>query len=163
MLKPEVLRNMSIAVDGVGQAGAIMSIDLPEIVLSVEDYKAGGLDMPIEVETGMEKLSLAFTVNRIDSRLQAGLGKSISYTVRGALDSDGEIKPFTIKMRGRANKVARGTLEAGSMAETTVEVNLRYYEEIIDGKTVTKIDAERMIRVINGVDQLAEQRAAIGV
>ena len=163
MLKPEVLKNMNLSVDGVGQAGAIKSIALPEIAYSVEDYKAGGLDMPIEIETGMEKLSLSFTVNRIDSRLQAGLGQSVSYTVRGALDEDGQVKPFVIKMRGRANKVARGALEAGTMAETTVDVNLRYYEEIIDGKTVTKIDAERMIRLINGVDQLADQRAAIGV
>ncbi|WP_033730345.1 phage major tail tube protein, partial [Pseudomonas putida] len=42
-------------------------------------------------------------------------------------------------------------------------VSLTYYKLEVDGRTVYEIDALGMRRVIDGVDQLAEQRAALGL
>lgn len=40
---------------------------------------------------------------------------------------------------------------------------VRRYRLEIDGRIVHDIDAERMVRVVDGVDQLAGQRAALGI
>jgi len=41
--------------------------------------------------------------------------------------------------------------------------SLTYYREVHDGRTINEIDVINMIRVIDGVDQLAEHRANIGL
>ena len=40
---------------------------------------------------------------------------------------------------------------------------LRYYKLEIDGETIHEIDVENMTRVINGTDQLAARRRALGL
>jgi P2 family phage contractile tail tube protein len=51
----------------------------------------------------------------------------------------------------------------GGKQTTTLTYSLRKYSETINGVAAVNIDAENMIRVINGVDQLADQRAALGL
>ncbi len=42
-------------------------------------------------------------------------------------------------------------------------VNAHYYKLTIGGKELIEIDAENMMRKINGVDQLALLQAALGI
>ena len=43
------------------------------------------------------------------------------------------------------------------------KVPLTYYKIIVDGKELVEIDALNTIFIVDGVDKLAEHRAAIGL
>jgi len=47
------------------------------------------------------------------------------------------------------------------MLKCTVAAN--YYKLTIDGKELIEIDAENMIRKIDGVDQMTSMRTALGI
>ena len=66
-------------------------------------------------------------------------------------------------MRGSFREVDAGTWKAGDKATLKCMVAARYYKLAIDGDNAIEIDAENMIRTVNGVDQMATIRAAIGV
>ena len=38
-----------------------------------------------------------------------------------------------------------------------------YYKVIVDGETVIEIDTVNMVEIVDGVDMMAEHRAAIGL
>lgn len=167
MLNPHSLRNINCFIDGKGYAGAIESIKLPTLAIKTEDYNGGGLDADIELDMGMEKLEAEIVINRNEADLFKGFGlnssERVNYTIRAAYDEDGTVRPVVIKMAGGTKSITRDDQKSGMVAKTTLAVSLRYYEESIDGTTVARIDVDNNVREINGVDQLADIRAAIGV
>lgn len=56
-----------------------------------------------------------------------------------------------------------GDWKPGDKAEIKHSIGLTYYKLEVDGRTVYEIDPIGMRRVINGVDQLAAQRSALGL
>jgi len=55
-----------------------------------------------------------------------------------------------------------GSWSAGDKSELKVSIAARHYSLSIDNQDVILIDVPNMTRVINGVDALADIRAAIG-
>jgi Phage tail tube protein FII len=58
---PKILRNFNVFVDGRGYAGKIDEITLPKLTIKTDEYRAGGMDIPINIDMGMEKLEADFT------------------------------------------------------------------------------------------------------
>ncbi|MNJ22116.1 Phage tail tube protein FII [compost metagenome] len=56
-----------------------------------------------------------------------------------------------------------GDWKPGDKAEIKHNVAVTYYKLEVDGRLVYEIDPLGMKRVINGVDQLAAQRSALGL
>ncbi|MBC7213290.1 MAG: phage major tail tube protein [Pseudomonas sp.] len=75
----------------------------------------------------------------------------------------GKINPVVVTLRGSLKEVDMGDWKAGDKAEIKHNVSLTYYKLEVDGRTVYEIDALGMKRVIEGVDQLAAQRTALGL
>ena len=48
MLK-DTLKNMNLFVNGKGYAGVIDEITLPKLTVKTEEYRGGGMDMPIDM------------------------------------------------------------------------------------------------------------------
>ncbi len=65
---PKILRNFNVFVDGRGYAGKIEEITLPKLTIKTEEYRAGGMDIPISIDMGMEKLE-AVLLNMIQNSL----------------------------------------------------------------------------------------------
>lgn len=63
---PRVLKNMNLFVDGRGYAGRIDEIQLPKLTLKTEEHRAGGMDLPVEIDLGMEKLEAQLTISDYD-------------------------------------------------------------------------------------------------
>ena len=102
---PKVLKNMNLFVDGRGYAGRIDEIELPKLTLKTEEHRAGGMDLPVEIDLGMEKLEATLTLSDYDPELFKLYGlvdnDSIAITVRGAIQAQGDTaKPVVINMRG---------------------------------------------------------------
>ncbi len=62
----DILKNMALFVDGRGYAGNVEELTLPKLTMKTEEFRGGGMDAPIEVEMGMEKLECEFTLTRFD-------------------------------------------------------------------------------------------------
>ena len=164
----DVLRNVNLFVDGRGYAGRVSEVNLPKLTVKTEEYRDGGMDAPVEIDMGLEKLECNFSTSSIDAALLQswGLapGNPVPVTFRGALESeDGAVKAVVARVRGQVKEVDWGTWKPGEKAPLKCMIAVRYYEMTIDGAQIHEIDVPNMKRVVNGVDRLAEQRAALGI
>ena len=163
-----ILKNVNMFVDGRGFAGQIMEVNLPKLTVKMEEHRDGGMDAPAEIDMGLEKLECDFSTSRIDAGLLRSWGLApgnlIPLTFRGALESeDGVVTPAVASVRGQVKEIDWGTWKAGEKVPLKCGVAVRYYKFEHGGELIHEIDVDNMIRIVNGVDRLAEQRAALGI
>lgn len=165
---PEILANMNLFVDGVSFQGDVPSLTLPKLTLKMEEHRPGGMDMPIEMDVGMEKMESNFTTTgvRKESLKFYGLadGNAFNGTFRGSFKGQkGETKAVIVTQRGTLKELDMGDWKPGDKAELKHAVALTYYKLEVAGEVIYEIDPAGMKRVINGVDQLAGQRRDLGL
>ncbi|TYO70556.1 phage major tail tube protein [Pseudomonas sp. CK-NBRI-02] len=165
---PETLANLNLFVDGVSFQGDVPSLTLPKLTLKMEEHRPGGMDMPVEMDLGMEKLEAAFSTTgvRREALKFFGLADASAFngTFRGAFKGlKGKITPVVVTLRGALKEVEMGDWKSAEKAEIKHSIAVTFYKLEVDGRPVYEIDALGMKRVINGVDQLAAQRAALGL
>lgn len=164
---PRVLKNFSLFVDGRGLAGTVDTLTLPKLTLKTEEYRGGGMDAPVELDMGMEKLEGTFALAEYNPDMMALYGlasPNTQLTARGAMRRDGEdAVAVVVNMTGQVKEVDPGDWKAGDMSTGTFAYALRYLKITIGGRVVVEIDKVNMIRRIDGVDQLQSIRTAIGV
>lgn len=163
-----VLKNCNLSVDGRGFAGNFKELKLPELSLKLEEFRAGGMDAPISIDKGMEQLVFTFNATKMcaDTLALFGVSKNngVQLTARGVVESyDGSTQPVLVNMTGKVTKIAQGAWAPGGDATTEYTLNLNYYKYTQDGNTVHEVDVLNMKRIINGTDQLAEHRSALGL
>lgn len=168
MAANDILKYLNLFVDGRGYAGKIEEYNPPDLTVSTEEFRAGGMDAPIDIDMGLEKLTCSFVLPSYDADVLALFGvksgAAVQLTARGSLESrDGTTKAVQHKMQGKVISLARGTWGSGNKPSLTVTVSLTYYSEIVDQRAINEIDVINMVRIIDGVDQLAEHRANIGL
>ena len=165
---PRVLKNFSLFVDGRGLAGTISTLTLPTLTTKMEEFRGGGMDVPVDIDMGMEKLETSFELFDYEENILSlyGLadGAATQVTARGALRRDGEAAvPMIVNMTGVIKEMNPGDWVSGDKTSMTCSMSLRYLKITIGGREVVEIDKVNMIRRINGVDQLESIRTAIGV
>ena len=164
----DILRNVNLFVDGRGYAGCVQMVQLPKLALATEEHRAGGMDAPVEIDMGMEKLEATWSMDSVDADLlrRWGLsaGEQTAAVFRGALQSeDNTVKSVAATCRGVLREVDWGDWKPGEKATLKCTMAVRRYTLAVDGETVHDIDVANMVRVVDGVDQLAAQRAALGI
>ncbi len=165
---PRVLKNMNLFVDGRGYAGRVDEIELPKLTLKTEEHRAGGMDLPVEIDLGMEKLESTMTISDFDPEVFRLFGlldrQDTPITVRGAIQRQGEpAQPVVIAMRGGWKEIDSGTWKPGDKSTLKVSAALNYFRLSINAQEVVEIDAKNMLRRIGGTDQLASIKNAIGI
>lgn len=168
MAARDVLKNLNLWVDGRGQAGQLQEYNPPKLTLQTEEARMGGMDVPIDLTMGMEKLVADFTLIGYDKDVLALFGvvegAFVPLTVRGALESfDGTVTPVVHTMRGKITELDKGTWTPGQPAPLKGTMSLVYYKEQHGSTVIHEIDVENMVRVVNGVDALAKIRSALGM
>jgi P2 family phage contractile tail tube protein len=168
MAASDVLKNFNLFVDGKGQAGKVEEVNPPKLTLKTEEFRAGGMDAPIEITMGMEKLESDFSMVSFDREVLSLFGVRegavVPFVLRGALESmDGTITPIVHTMRGKIKEIDQGTTKAGDKPTLKVSLALTYYKLQHGDTTVHEVDVENMVRVVNGVDALASTRSALGI
>ncbi|QSH40921.1 phage major tail tube protein [Lentisphaerota bacterium ZTH] len=163
-----ILANCNVFVDGKGYAGKCEELSLPKLTLKTEEFRGGGMDAPVEIDMGMEKLEAAFDLNGYESDVLkfygVADGNKVPLRFKGAQrQSDGAIKPVDIEMTGMLKEIDMGSWKAGERAKTKYTMNLNYYKFSLDGNVIYEIDIMNNIRKINGKDQKAAERKAIGM
>ena len=168
MAARDVRKNLNLFVDGRGYAGQIEEFNPPKLALVTEDFRAGGMDAPIELTMGMEKLEADFSLISYDkdvlSLFGVAEGSLVPFVAREALESfDGTVTPVVHTMRGKIRELDPGTSKAGDKPSLKIAMALTYYKLQHGDTTVIEIDVENMVRSINGVDALAGIRNALGL
>ena len=66
-------------------------------------------------------------------------------------------------MRGMLKELDMGDWKPGDKAENKYAMALQYYKLEVDGRVMYEIDMVNCVRVIDGVDQMADVRSALGL
>ena len=165
---PEVLYNTNMFVDGVSLSGDVPSLTLPKLTLKTDEYRAGGMDGSIEIDMGMEKLEASFTTNGVRKEVLKFFGlldqTAFNGSFRGAFKGQkGAVKQVVATFRGGLKEVDPGDWKPGDKAEFKYAIAVSYYKLEIDGRVMYEIDLLASVRMIDGVDQLAAVRTALGL
>ena len=165
---PQVLSNCNAFVDGISFAGDVPTLSLPKLTQKTDDYQGGGMLSPVEIAMGLEKLEAAFTTNgvRRESLKYFGLVDQTACNIvfRGAFKGlRGVVTPVIVTMRGGIKEVDMGDWKPADKAEIKHAVKLVYYKLEIDGRVMYEIDPLNMVMVVDGVDQAAAERSALGL
>ncbi|RMS80092.1 phage major tail tube protein [Pseudomonas savastanoi] len=165
---PQILTNTNLFVDGVNFSGDVPGLTLPKMTAKTEEYRGGGMAGPIEVDMGLEKMEASFTTNgvRRESLKYFGLSDQTAFngTFRGSFKGQkGVVTPVVATLRGMLKEVDPGEWKPATVAEIKHSIAVSYYKLEVDGRVIYEIDMVNMVRVIDGVDQLAAERAALGL
>lgn len=168
MAARDVRKNLNLFVDGQGQAGQIEEFNAPKLTLQTEDFRGGGMDAPVKLTMGMEGLECDFSLvsyrRQVLALFGVAEGQFIPFVAREALESfDGTVTPVVHTMRGKITEMDPGSSKPGQIAPIKIAMSLVYYKLEHGGQVIHEVDVENMVRVVNGVDVLAAQRAALGI
>lgn len=163
-----VFKNVNLFFAGNSFAGEVVEVTLPKLRVKTEEFRGGGMDAPVDITQGMEKLTTDFTVKEFSPLLLGSVspreGADQSFIMRGALeDWDGTVSPMVVIMRGKVTEMDRGSLKPGGEAQVKISMTLDYYSEEIGSEMVTEIDVMNMTYLANGKDMLADIRNALGM
>ena len=104
-MNPRVLKNFGVFVDGRGYLGRAEEVQLPSLTIKTEEFRAGGRDIPLEIDMGMEAMETKFISAEFDQELwkEFGIddGLKTRIVVRGALRRDpDEAIPLVATLHG---------------------------------------------------------------
>ncbi len=163
---PKKLKKFTAFVDGTGYLGKVEEVESPKLTLKMEEYRAGSMDAPVEIDMGMEKLEATITFAEYSEELftKFGLvdGADVPLTLRGAIQADSDADAVIIELRGQIRELDPGSWKGGDNTTLKVAVAIRYYKLTIAKNEIVEIDVVNMIRKIKGKDQLESQRKALG-
>jgi P2 family phage contractile tail tube protein len=164
--KLQTLKNFTLFIEGFGYAGAIEEIQLPTLKIKTDEHRVGGMDAPLDLDMGMEKLEASFTLTKLDPYALSMLGASPSpkWSARGSIiDDQGNERPAIAKAQGICTASEPSAFKSGEKATYKFSFTLHFYEYAVDGEEVYFIDVKNMVRRIGGIDQLAQTRANLAI
>lgn len=161
-----ILKFYQLFIDGKGYAAEAEEVQPPNLALLMEEFRGGGMDAAIDVDMGMEKLTASFNLTSAskDALARFGLAGETGFTLRGSVESlDGTKEPIVQQWRGKISSVEPATWQGGQKVGWSYNLSLSYYRYEQGGRVIHEIDVLNMIRIVDGVDQLEEHRANIGM
>lgn len=164
-----VLKNYALFVDGLGFFGEIDSVTLPTLSEVGDDHRGAGMDGSTWIPLGMEPMEMTFVVVSHSPEAMELFGRSAPKHFNVLLKSahtdtnNSAVRPGVIAARGHVSSFEPGEWKAGEKAMATFTMKLIYYRVEVAGRVSIEIDIENAVKVIGGVDQLAAERAALGI
>ena len=162
-----ILTNCTLFIDNIGYAGNVDTLQLPNLTLKTEEHRGAGMDAPIEIDMGMEKMEASFTLSGYDETALSCFGENAgerTFTIRGALRKlSGEVVSVVAKMNGLVKTLENGEWKPGEKATLNLTLAVTYYEYTHGGRTIHNVDPANMQRIINGTDQLSAIRSALNI
>lgn len=167
---PRKLKNFSLFVDGRGYAGRIEEMTPPVLARHMEDYRAGGMEAPIEIDLGQEKLECTFALGEYNEDVLRQYGcrdhAGVQLRMTGALERDSVSRDITaveISLRGRWREIDQGDWKGGENSVMKVSVSCSYYKLTMNDEVLIEMDVENLVHIVAGEDRLAPIRAALGI
>ena len=165
----DILNNMNLYFDGGNFVGQAQELAPPKITPKFREFMAAGMGAPVDIPTGeVEKMESSFTLNGCNSsvlkQLKVVPGSTVPFEFRGSTVSlDGSKGSVIVTQRGLIKESDYGNWKPGEDTSLKIGMTLHYYRLTIDGEVIHEIDPVNFVCVIDGVDQTAELRAALGI
>lgn len=173
MALPSKLKNFQCHAGSAGRItsyiGKIEEVELPKLTRKLEEYRGGGMDGPVSIDLGQEKLEMKLKTGGHVTDLYRDYARpginGVQLRFSGAYQQDDtcEVLSVEIYCRGRISEIDPGTGKLGDGAGESFGYALNYYRLRVNGEDIIEIDLEKMICTVDGIDRLAEIRAAIGL
>lgn len=169
MALPKKLKHFNLFGNGDNWQGMIGSLTLPPLVRQMEEYRGGGMNAPVDIDMGMEKLEFQWTPAGLIPGIFDNFGTSqldkdmLRFAGSYQRDDTAETIPVEIVVRGRHREIAMGDAESGSNNTQSVTTTVSYYKLTINGEDVIEIDVPGMVEKVRGVDRLEQHRQNIGL
>jgi P2 family phage contractile tail tube protein len=166
---PKKLKAFNVLIDGVGFAGTAEDVTPPELVRKMEEFRAGGMDTPIELDMGGEKLGLSFKLADFNSTIFEKWGNNdvsgIKMRLKGSQGGDdgNPEEPIEMILRGRWNALKLGEWKASEASSLEVEASISYYKLIINGKDIVEIDVINGNPKVNGKEMFPGRSKNLGI
>ena len=165
---PQVLYDTNLFMGGISFSGDVPSVTLPKITVKTDSFRGGGMGGEIEMDMGLEKLEASFVTTgvRREAMKYYGLADQTACNAvfRGAFKGlAGKVTPVIATLRGLLKELDMGDWKPGDKAENKYAIALQYYKLEIDNRVMYEIDMVNCVRVIDGVDQMADVRNALGL
>lgn len=168
MALPSKLKNLNLFNDGASYLGQVTEFKLPTLTRKMEEYRAGGMLGPVDIDLGQEKIEAEWKCGGLMREVLRQYGavrhNAVQLRFAGAYQREdtGDVDAVEIVIRGRHSEIDAGTGKVGDDTEFSVKTTASYYKLSINGRTEVEIDMVGMVFIVNGVDLLAAQRRAIG-
>lgn len=162
------IKNFGLFVDGNSYIGEAKEVNLPKVIKVMEEYQAGGMIAPVEIERGLEKMETDFQLAGTKLEILELMGTtelgSVVLTLRaGVSDETGAIVPHVHTVRGTLKGFESGTIKVQEGGSIKVMMAVTYYKHEIDGANALEVDAMGMVFKTGDNDVWADLRAAIGL
>jgi uncharacterized protein len=166
------LTNANIYNEGNSLAGRAEEMTLPAIKAKTSEHKALGMVMPINLPSGFEAMNGKIKWNAIYPDNIKDFGSPFTtkkLQVRANLetyDSSGRtaqtplVAYVTVRFKDALPAIS---LKQNDNAEQESEFECSYYRLEVGGEKLIEMDAFAQIFFVNGTDELAEYRAALGL
>ncbi|MFZ6640785.1 phage major tail tube protein [Undibacterium sp. TC4M20W] len=166
---PSKLKDFNLFNDGANYLGLVPELTLPKLSRKMEEYIAGGMSGPIEVDYHTEKIEFDWTAGGllVDALLQYGAvtHNAVQLRFAGAYQNDdtAEVTAVEIVVRGRHKEIEMGSAKMADKSDQKYKTTCSYYKLIINGQDIIEIDFINGVEIVGGIDRRAELRAAIGM
>lgn len=162
---PKIIKDAALSVEGVGYAGIIDNIEWPKLARKVEEYRAGGMFGPIDIDLGQEKMELAFEAAEHTAEMIAAYGvcgvAGVKFRINASAESEMNCDSHGIEamMTGRIREIDLGSHKPCELQKTKYTVSLATFKYAIDGSVLFDLDFPNNIYIVNGIDLLEKRRA----
>jgi P2 family phage contractile tail tube protein len=168
MALPNTLKGFSMFVDGFGFVGKLAGGQMPKLAIKTVEHRDGGMDTPVELDMGTEKLESSYTLEEyspiIFQRFGLMDGSRPSVTLRGSMeDESGNKIAIVSNVQGMIKEIDPQEWKVGDKTQPKFMHAADYFKLTIGGEDMVEIDAINMVRAVGGVDQLAARRANLGL
>lgn len=162
---PKIIKDAILSVDGIGYAGRVENIDWPKLARKMEEYRAGGMNGPVEIDMGGEKLEMSFEAAEQDGELISQYGvcsiNGIRFRINASAESDNPdcaSDGIEVIGTGRFREIELGSYKGGDVQKTKYAVALATFKYSRNSRTIIDIDYANNIFVVDGVDLLEKRR-----
>jgi len=165
------LTNCNVYVDGANLLGMAEEVTVPGIKTKLADHKGLGMVGTLEVPAGIDKIEAKF--KWVSIYLEAELAMATPYTtrqfqVRGSIETYTSVgltaqTPGVWLLTGALKDSGDVAFKQHDNVSKTSTLAVYHLEQYIGGKQVLLYDVMANIYTVNGVDQLAQYRANLGI
>ncbi len=166
---PKKIKHFNFFLDGDNYAGTVNEIEPPAFTRKMEEYRGGGMILPVKADMGLEALEMTVKMGGVATQMTKKMGAATHDAVRarfvGSLEREDKCHAYAleIEVNGRFEEIKLPNAKSGEDGESEFKLTLSYVKITLDGEEICEIDALNMIEKWYGVDRLAEHRRNIGI
>lgn len=165
MAYPRTIRGYNAFLDGTSYFGIAVEATLPSLTLTTEDHRGAGMDQPIAIDMGMERMTCELGFVEYRPELITRFATKARLVLRAASvgEDSFEADSLVYTIGARWTAVEPGQMKQGSPSILKLKGSVDYFRIEQNGVELVEIDVVNAVRKIGGTDQLASIRKAMGL